>query len=360
MARQARGEYLNPNEVQVVHCVQRCVRQAYLCGLDKNTGNDYEHRRGWIRDRFEMLASVFAVDCLTYAVMSNHLHVVLRSRPDVVKQWSDDDVARRWWKLFPQRKDANGKAEEPTDSDLGMIKNNATRLEEIRQRLSDVSWWMRCTAENIARRANKDDGVSGRFWQGRYRAQLLLDEASVLACAAYVDLNPVRAAMADRPENSEFTGAKDRIDDLNQRAGTKREKRSKATHAWERSGRRRKSGWLAPIEINERRDSAGADRDQTGRRASLKGFLSIPLAQYLDLLDWTGRQVRGDKRGAIPKHLAPILSRMGLDGHSWCDVVKKFGRMFKRAAGSRQSLHDEAARRNQSYLQGPGAALFAD
>lgn len=69
MARQARGEYLNPNEVQVVHCVQRCVRQAYLCGFDKNTGNDYEHRRGWIRDRFEMLASVFAVDCLTYAVM---------------------------------------------------------------------------------------------------------------------------------------------------------------------------------------------------------------------------------------------------------------------------------------------------
>ena len=359
MARQARGEYLNPHEVQVVHAVQRCVRQAFLCGLDKNTGKDYEYRRQWIRNRFEFLASVFGIDCLTYTVMSNHLHLVLRSRPDVVKAWSDDEVARRWWKLFPQKKDKNGKAAAPSDSDLGMIINNPTRLAQIRERLSDVSWWMRCAAENIARRANKDDGVSGRFWQGRYRAQLLLDEASLLACAAYVDLNPIRAAMADRPENSDFTGAKDRIDDLKERAGSKKENLRKPSLRWERSRRRGKSGWMAPVEINERCDPVGCDADSSGRRASLKGFLSIPLAEYLDLLDWTGRQLRSDKRGKIPSHLAPILARIGLDGASWCEVVKKFGSMFKRAAGGSQSMNEEASRRKQSYMQAPGAPMFA-
>jgi len=285
MARQARGEYLNPHEVQVVHTMQRCVRQAFLCGVDKNTGNNYEYRRQWIRNRFEFLASVFGIDCLTYTVLSNHLHLVLRSRPDVVKSWSDDEVARRWWKLFPQKKDKDGTAIAPTDSDLGMITNNPARLAQIRERLSDISWWMRCTAENIARRANKDDGVSGRFWQGRYRAQLLLDEASLLACAAYVDLNPIRAAMADRPENSDFTGAKDRLDDLKERPGTKKENFRKPSHRWERSRRRGKSGWMSPVEINERFDPVGCDADTGGRRASLKGFLSIPLAEYLDLLD---------------------------------------------------------------------------
>ena len=80
MPRQARGEYLDPSEIQVVHCIQRCVRRAFLCGTDQYTGQCFEHRREWIRERLEFLASVFAIDCLTLAVMSNHLHVVLRSR----------------------------------------------------------------------------------------------------------------------------------------------------------------------------------------------------------------------------------------------------------------------------------------
>jgi len=108
MARQARGEYLNPDEIQVVHAVQRCARQAFLCGLDKNTGNNYEHRRQRIRERFEFLASVFEIDCLTYTVLSNHLHITLRSRPDVVKSRSDQEVARRWCRLLPKQRDKDG------------------------------------------------------------------------------------------------------------------------------------------------------------------------------------------------------------------------------------------------------------
>jgi len=354
MPRQARGEYVNPNEVQILHLVNRCVRRAFLCGKDPVTGESFEHRRRWIRDRLEFLASAFAIDCLTYTVMSNHLHLVLRSRPDVAQAWSDDEAARRWLKVFPQRRNKDGSAAEPEDHEISMITSDKTRLAEIRIRLSDVSWWMRCTSENIARRSNKEDRCSGRFWEGRYKAQILLDEAAVLACAAYVDLNPIRAAMAATPETSEYTGAKDRLDDLKQR-GTK----SARTHDWERSGRRGKSGWLSPLEINERKDPVGPDVSPLPRRASLKGFLSMSLAQYLELLDWTGRQLRSKKRGVIPSHLAPILDRLGIETSSWCDLVKKFGKLFKRAAGKQDSLSAEATRRGLGYMHAPGTAIFS-
>lgn len=361
MPRLARGEYLDPNEVQVIHAVQRCVRRAFLCGEDVVSGKSFEHRRTWIRERMEFLASVFAVDCLTYTVLSNHLHVVLRSRPDVVATWADDDVARRWLKLFPKHRLKDGSADEASDEEIKMIVGQPERLAEVRRRLSDVSWWMRCTAENIARRANKEDECSGRFWEGRFKAQLLLDEASLLACAAYVDLNPVRAAIAKSLEDSEFTGAKDRIDDLKERGAEERPagKPNVRTHAWERSRRRRRSGWMSPLEINERSDSTGADASPCGRRASLKGFLSMSLTKYLELLDWTGRQLRSGKRGTIPSELAPILERLGLDTVGWCDLVQKFGKLFKRAAGTAESLATEAARRGQGYLQAPGASLLA-
>ena len=164
MARKPRYEVADPNEVQVFHAVQRCVRRAWLCGDDPHTGQSFEHRRAWIRDRLEFLASVFGVDCLTYTVLSNHLHLVLRSRPDLVKGWSDQEVARRWLRLFPRRTNRDGTPEEPSPSEINSIVNDPDALAARRRRLSDISWWARCTAENIARRSNREDEVTGHFW----------------------------------------------------------------------------------------------------------------------------------------------------------------------------------------------------
>ncbi|MGI9447906.1 MAG: hypothetical protein ACR2NI_09675 [Pirellulales bacterium] len=134
--------------------------------------------------------------------------------------------------------------------------------------MSDLSWWMRCTAENIARQSNREENVTGHFWEGRYRAQRLLDEASVLACAAYVDLNPIRAALAEDLVSSQFTGAKDRIDDLRGRGTPTR----LSNHEWERSRHRHCSGWMSPIEIRETVDPVGINSSTSPRRASEKDF----------------------------------------------------------------------------------------
>ncbi len=354
MARQTRGEVIDPAEVQIVHCIERCVRRAYLCGQDPLTGKSFEHRRGWIRQRLEFLASCFAIDCLTFAIMNNHLHLVLRSRPDVVAGLSDEEIARRWLRLFPNRRNDDGSPADPSDADIEMIVGTPKILAQRRRRLSDISWWMRCTAENIARRSNAEDDVTGHFWEGRFKAQILLDEVSVLACAAYVDLNPIRAAMTQLLETSEFTGAKERIDDIARLTPASRTH----LHDWERASQQ-VSGWMSPLEIDERDDPTGPDIERSHRRASCKGFLSISLAKYLELVDWTGRQICNGAGASIPADLAPILRRIGLDSCAWCNLIKRYGRVFKRAAGTSESLAQEAKRRGQAWLQAPGNPLTA-
>ena len=165
MPRVNRVKICASDEIHVFHLINRCVRQTYLCGEDVNTGKDYSHRKEWIRSRLEELAGIFALDVMSFAVLSNHLHVVVRTRPDVVKSWSDEEVALHWWRLFPHRRDGNGAAAEPLESELKPILNDASGLKEKRRRLCDISWFMRCVAESIARRGNLEDKVSGRFWK---------------------------------------------------------------------------------------------------------------------------------------------------------------------------------------------------
>jgi REP element-mobilizing transposase RayT len=332
MARQSRETSIDPTEIQVIHVWNRCVRRAFLCGLDPLTGDDYEHRRLWARQRLEHLASVFAIDCLTFSLMSNHTHQILRSRPDIVETWDDETVARRWLSLTPKRDRVGNPLHKPKRSAIGELMNNPEELATIRLRLSDVSWWMRYFSQHIAWRSNREDEVTGHFWESRFGSEVIESEASILSCMIYVDLNPVRAAMATSPEESDFTGAKDRIDDLRVDLATGDEGQINLTlsssehsiHDWERLDHPH-SGWLCPIEIDEAVDEIGPDAEPSGRRVSRKGFVSLSLTRYLELLDWVGRQVRSDKRGSIPQSLAPILQRLGWNARSLLESLVGFG-----------------------------------
>lgn len=354
MARQARSEVIDPRQIQIVHCYGSCVRSAFLCGSDPVTGKSFEHRRDWIRQRLEFLASIYAIDCITYSVMSNHFHSVLRSRPDIVDLWNDKEVARRWLNLCPPRRHKDGSPCKPRKCEIRMLVRDKERIDELRQRLSDISWFMKFTREEIACRSNREDEITGHFWDGRFKSQILLDEASLVACVAYVDLNPVRAAMAETPEQSLYTGVKDRIDDL---IAQHPDQTDIDTHAWERDGNGPRSRWLSPIEIDEANDPIGPDPSRTGRRASQKGALPISLTDYLKLIDWSGRQLREGKRGKIPEHLAPILTRLGLSESAWWELISDFESIFKRVAGTPANLKEEALRRGQKWLQAPGNPL---
>ncbi|WP_182871507.1 hypothetical protein, partial [Stieleria mannarensis] len=312
MGRALRSEQFDPAEIAIVHCVQRCVRRAFLAGVDPQSGKDYGFRREWIRRRMEALASVFAVDVLTYAILSNHMHLILRNRPDVVQAWSDQEVAIRWLRVFPGRRLEEHLAE-PTENDVATLARDKERITEIRRRLSDLSWFMRALSEPIARMANKQDECTGRFWEGRFKAQAIADEAGLLACAMYVDLNPVRAAMAETPDQAAHTSAYDRIkadegDKIDSAAfdlvpvetaeagKTIRETPVEALEEQRRkkrvnpTGKRiRRDGWLAPLRLGEK-PASDPELSEGGVRASNKGFLDLDWADYLNLLRWTAQQ----------------------------------------------------------------------
>ena len=141
--------------------------------------------------------------------MSNHYHVVIRIDADVVETWSDEEIARRWMQVFSGpllMRQYLGNADLTTHELEGVAELFAT----WHQRLGDLSWFMRCLHEPIARLANAEDHCTGRFWEGRFKSQALLDARAVLACMAYVDLNPIRAAMAKTPEQSDSTSIQER------------------------------------------------------------------------------------------------------------------------------------------------------
>ena len=344
MARPPRQEVFEEDVVGCYHCVNRCVRRAFLCGDDPVTGKSFNHRKGWIRDRLQHLAAAFGIDVLDYAVLSNHIHVVLRNRPDIIATWSDKEVARRWWRLFPRRKDKHGGPADPKPHELRAITSNRKRIKELRKRLSHISWFMRCLSENIARRANHEDDCRGRFWSGRFKATRLLDDAALLACSIYVDLNPIRAGIAKTPETSRYTSAFDRIRSLKPDRAKKKARRTRK--AGKQAGA---DAWLSPIKLVE---TGSKPARQPQLRASDRGFLPLALADYLRLLDWTGRQVRRDKQGSIPAELAPILERLKIVPERWSGMVSQFGRLFGTAAGSSEALATEAMRRQRHWLHG--------
>ncbi len=143
MGRLSRAEVFSPDVIAIVHVMNRVVRRCFLMGYDALTGKNYDHRKQWIEDQFQRQAAYFAIDLLCFAVLSNHFHQVVRSRPDLASSWSCREVARRWLMLCPKRKQKDGAPYEPKETEIRAIAENPILVAEYRRRLSDISWWMR-------------------------------------------------------------------------------------------------------------------------------------------------------------------------------------------------------------------------
>lgn len=348
MTRATRADIYAHDEIAIVHAMNRTARGCCLMGTDEITGLNFDHRKRWIEEIFESFAQSFGIDLLVFALMPNHMHLVLRSRPDCVDQWDNREVARRWLTICPIRKKKNGDPYPPTEYQINKIVNNPDELKETRTRLSNISWWMRLVSQRIAQRANREDDQTGCFWQSRFKAVRLLDETAILACAAYVDLNVIRAAMAETLELSEYTSAKRRIEALKAEAEkvlaeqtTSESEISDTAEAPdimnEAAAAVAKSynpaAFLSPVFLDKSGAGVGPMVHTGGHRASDKGFLPMTAGQYIELLDWTARQVRPDKRGSTPAEAPPIFQRLGISSQVWCELVSDFGRLFVSVAG---------------------------
>ena len=291
------------------HIMSRCVRHSYLCGTDKLTGQCFEHRRQWIEDRIRLLSTIFAIDICSYAVMSNHYHIVIKVDLETSSNWSFDEVIQRWLCIHKgpfliqkyQKGDAIGTTEMKV---LNLI------VDDWRLRLASISEFMQQLNQVIARQANSEESCTGRFWEGRFKSQPLLTEEALLTAMAYTDLNPIRAKMATTPEQSKHTSIKERI--------------------------RPNFNLTRALDNNPDVNQFYIEGFSVKPLACLEGCLKhthqvgvlLSHIDYLTLVDTTGRIQRQDKRGFICDNFIPILQRLAIDTDEWVANTQNFEAIF--------------------------------
>jgi REP element-mobilizing transposase RayT len=308
-----------------------------LCGIDKLTGKSYEHRRTWVEKRLLFLSTVFAIDVCAYAVMSNHTHVVLHVNQEAAEKWSDTDVAIRWHKLHHGTLLTQTFTEDVdslTEAQLNAVK---VTLNLYRQRLRDISWFMRELNEPIARRANKEDECTGHFWEGRFKSQALLDEHALAACMVYVDLNPIRANIAKTPETSDHTSIKLRLETL------------KSGH--------QPTPLMPFVGYSQHDNPKHSSPHQSCPQKDKPHGLTFDLLEYIQLVELSGRYLDPNKRGEIDKSTSPILTRLGLDESNWHSISQSFESTFSVAAGQAEPM--QAFKRNTKRKKLPKNVIQA-
>ena len=265
------------------------------------------------------LAGSFAVSLYAWAVMSNHTHVVLFIDPSAVAEWSDQEVAERWVRINRTLvSDVSDSAQTRHEERREALLMDTERLQEIRQRLGSLSWFMRFLNEAIALAANREDCCTGRFWEGRFHCKALTTDDAVLAAMSYADLNPVRAGLADRLETSEHTAIHRRLVALGE----------------------------DPSEADEMlRPLAGPDRGS---------FPAITNAQYVELVDWSGRIDRWDKIGHITGPPPAWLRRKRSAPAAWLIMATSVEQVFGAAVGDVQALKEFAERTGRRWVRGIG------
>lgn len=296
-----RKQQVNVEDTPYYHCMSRCVRRAFLCGKDSN--RDYEHRRAFIEDRLRLLASIFSIDICSYAIMSNHYHVVVKIHS--TETWSNEKIIQHWLTLHKgplliQRYQSGGSL---SPVELGAV---AEIVAVWRQRLQSLSWFFKCLNEPIARQANREDRCTGHFWESRF---ISLSEEALLSCMAYVDLNPIRANIADTPETSDHTSIQERI-----------------IQRFDLAEAIKGQPLASPFELPLSPLAEFEDTVKVGQQAGIRYSLS----DYLQLVDWTGRAIRDDKHGAIDHRLPPILQRLGVEPKEWLNNSQHFERFFRK------------------------------
>lgn len=338
---QARSQQISLQDTPYYHCISRCVRRAYLCGDDPVTGQNFDHRKQWLVTKIKQLAAQFSIDVCAYAVMSNHYHLVLHVDQEKAGAFSDDEIISRWTTLFP----GNGVLAETlkkNQSSRAAKKLLQQKIDLWRERLQDISWFMRCINETVARQANREDQCSGRFWEGRFKSQALLDEKAVVTCMAYVDLNPIRAGVTDSLDNSDFTSIQERL----------------ITHAKKVKNRSYKQHRL----LTSKNTKHLVGHQSGGKQAGLKALSEfettegseLPISQksYFALLEVTAQAINlgvseSFKAQRLLEDHADTLAVFNVAPMAWLKSVRDFHKHYGAAAGSQDSL----VRFHQSRIQ---------
>ena len=339
-----RRDQVDHSVVSTYHCTSRCVRRASLLAA---TEDGLLARKPWIEARLRHLVSIFAIELDTFCIMDNHLHLVLTIRPDIVKEWSDEEVAERWLRYLPPKK--RGVEREATLEDIQSLVRDSARVASCRLRLCQLGEFHKAVKQPLAWLANREEKITGHFWEGRYKSRRVLDPAALLSTIAYVDLNPVRAGLVQTPEQSTFTGVQHRIGARNDAL------LELASHEHGRVGTRAKClPEEQPGRIAFAQEPAPAFLTPITHTPDRRGlFTNLTLDEYLVVVDRIGRKVPQSPqgpRGAIPHDLAPILSRIELDEAPFLSQMTSTATWIGSVVGKAASCAEESQRVRRKWL----------
>lgn len=333
----ARSQLVDVGVTRYYHCISRCVRQAMLCG------QGCEHRKTWIEERLQRLTENFALSVCGYAVMDNHLHVLIRLDPARTEEWDAGEVARRWIGVYPPRK-LDLENPKGVSAWVEQIARDKKKVQQLRGRLSNLGWFMKALKEPLARMANKEDNCKGTFWESRYKSIAILDEEALLAICAYIDLNPLAAGMAATPETSRHTSIRQRVEHARQlgKLDSLKGAAKNSVSGSKAAGRLEENHWLCPLD------------DRRGKDSSREGMLeNFSLGSYLLLVDYTSRLCRAGKARISPD-VAGILDRIGTTSEFWEAQLKSLfskGRLMgSYFSASRDRLRELARKKGLHHL----------
>jgi hypothetical protein len=354
MTRKSRGEVFDPYSVGTYHVFNRVVRRSLLFGKDPISGNDYTHRKLIVLNRLRSLSHHFSIDVFAFAIMSNHFHLIVRNRPDVANNLGDREVVIRWLMICPLERDREGNPIPATEPQIQAVLSNPETVSRLRLRLSNPSWLMSLLCQHISRRCNKEDGCTGRFFEERFKMIALLDEPAVIACMAYVDLNPLRAGLSDNLYDYKEVSLALRLETL---SGEKVDTAS----------------WLAPIALTSEPNCQSGTANYhshslvgpslispTQHRSDARGCLSITLPEYVAMLTWLASQSRPELTADLKANALGelVLKRQGLDPAALLCILDGYTKHFFSAMGCSASITRETSRRKRNRMKAPGRHLL--
>jgi hypothetical protein len=300
-------------ETKFYHCMSRCVRRAFLCGVDHYTKTNYEHRREWVERRLIKLAKIFTIDVCSYAVMHNHTHLVLHVDNNRIQTLSDREILRRWGEIHELSNAAKAfiahKSNILSEHEVASVKKLVAKR---RQSLCCISTFMKELNQYIATKANREDNCKGKFWESRFKSQALLDFRSLIACMVYVDLNPMRVGAANALTTSEYTSIRKRI--IEARIG-------------------KQPFELLPFKVDQ---------------FNQENHIPIELHSYLALVNQTALSISHPSTKVIPLS----LRKLNITPEIWRELCAHFEELFGYVVGSPKKLESYKNELKQKRIKG--------
>ena len=158
----------------IYHIISKTALDGFIIG-------DVE--KEYLFNLIKRLSAVFMTEIFGFCIMGNHFHLLVKMKNP--GDYSDDEIMGMVRRHYQDNK------RQVTDGQISFY----------REKLSNLSEYVKEIKQRFARYYNKQNNRSGYFWGDRFKSVIVEDGDTLINCLAYIDLNPVRANMVEKPED---------------------------------------------------------------------------------------------------------------------------------------------------------------